>query len=203
MQRFTADSSFKPVVRLAAALAFASMAAGCKPVTFHGTAYEPPETAPSVVLDNAAGGKFDLADQHGSVVLLFFGYTHCPDVCPTTLSDWKRVKRELGHNASRVKFVFVSVDPARDDPATLHAYVSRFDADFIGATADSTTLAQIEKSFHVESSREDSSSATGYVVTHPSQTFMVDKAGRLRLLYSFGMKTSDVVSDIRGLLSGA
>ncbi len=188
---------------LALTLATTALATGCKPVAFHGTAYEPPEMAPSVVLNNAAGGKFDLADQHGSVVLIFFGYTHCPDVCPTTLSDWKRVKAELGHNASRVKFVFVSVDPARDDPATLHAYVSRFDPDFIGATSDSTTLANIEKSFHVESAREETESASGYVVTHPSQTFVVDKDGNLRLLYSFGMKTSDVVSDIRNLLHGA
>lgn len=172
-------------------------------MAFHGTAYEPPAKAPSVVLNNAAGGKFDLADQQGSVVLLFFGYTHCPDVCPTTLSDWKRVKAELGHNASRVKFVFVSVDPARDDPRTLHAYVSRFDPDFIGVTSDSTTLARIEQSFHVQSAKEQTGSASGYVVTHPSQTFVIDKDGNLRLLYSFGMKTSDVVSDIRELLRGA
>ena len=184
-------------------IACAALVIGCKPVAFHGTAYEPPAAAPVVVLDNAAGGKFDLADQHGSVVLLFFGYTHCPDICPTTLSDWKRVKSALGRSASKVRFVFVSVDPARDDPATLHAYVSRFDPDFIGATSDSSTLARIEKSFHVESTKEETGSASGYVVTHPSQTFVVDKNGNLRLLYSFGMKTSDVVADIRELLSGA
>src|SRR6185437_9983166 len=135
--------------------------------------------------------RFSLADQRGSVVLLYFGYTHCPDVCPTTLSDWKRVKTSLGRDASRVRFVFVSVDPDRDDP------------DFIGATGDSATLAGIEHSFHVSSSREESASASGYSMTHPSQTFVIDKSGNLRLLYSFGMQTSDVVSDIRQLLRGA
>jgi protein SCO1/2 len=155
------------------------------------------------VLNAASGGRFSLAEQRGSVVLLYFGYTHCPDVCPTTLSDWKRVKSGLGRDASRVRFVFISVDPNRDDPATLQRYVSRFDPDFIGATGDSATLAGIERSFHVSSSREESPSADGYAVTHPSQTFVIDKNGDLRLLYSFGMQTSDIVSDIRQLLRGA
>ncbi|MEO7217746.1 MAG: SCO family protein [Gemmatimonadaceae bacterium] len=176
---------------------------GCKPVSFHGTTYEPPETAPVVNLKTATGADFSLANEKGSVVLLFFGYTHCPDICPTTLSDWARVKAALGRDASRVRFVFISVDPARDDPATLKSYVSRFDPDFIGATADTATLARIEKSFHVESSREESKSASGYDVTHPSQTFVVDRNGDLRILYSFGMATNDVVSDIRQLLRGA
>lgn len=186
------------------ALSLSALATACKPVSFHGTAYEPPTAAPPVVLQKVGGGKFTLADEHGSVVLLYFGYTHCPDICPTTLSDWKRIKSALGRDASRVRFVFISVDPARDDPATLQRYVSRFDPDFIGATSDSASLTKIEHDFHVMSSREaDTSSAAGYVVTHPSQTFVVDKRGDLRLLYSFGMPTSEVVSDIRQLLRGA
>lgn len=185
------------------ALAVAAVLSGCKPASFHGTAYEPPEKAPVVNLKTANGGDFNLANEKGSVVLLFFGYTHCPDICPTTLSDWARIKSGLGRDASRVRFVFISVDPARDDPATLKRYVSRFDPDFIGATSDTATLGRIEKSFHVESSREESNSASGYVVTHPSQTFVVGRNGDLRLLYSFGMPTNEVVSDIRQLLRGA
>jgi protein SCO1 len=203
MQRSRARSS---PVRTASLLALAwtlASVAGCKPASFHGTAYEPPETAPTVVLERAGGGQFSLADQKGSVVLLFFGYTHCPDVCPTTLSDWKRVKSGLGRDTVRVRFVFVSVDPERDDPATLQRFVSRFDPSFIGATSDSANLARIEHAFHVTSTREPATSAGAYDVTHPSQTFVVDKKGELRLLYSFGMQTSDVVSDIRQLLRGA
>jgi protein SCO1/2 len=192
-----------------AALSTVLVAGACsRPVSFHGTAYEPPEQAPPVVLRSAAGGEFSLADQRGSVVLLFFGYTHCPDICPTTLSDWKRVKRSLGDQASRVRFVFISVDPARDDPATLRRYLRGFDPAFIGATGDSATLSRIEHSFHVMSSHEmpahaHGSAAADYAVTHPSQTFVVDRNGNLRLLYSFGMPTDDVVSDIRELLRGA
>jgi len=191
-----------PLPLLAAGFA-ASLAVGCKPATFHGTSYEPPVKAPEVVLQRTGGKTFTLADQKGSVVLIYFGYTHCPDVCPTTLSDWKRIKSALGRQASRVRFVFISVDPARDDPATLQHYVSNFDPSFIGATGDSTTLAQIEHEFHVTSSIENNGSAGGYEVSHPSQTFVVDKKGNLRLLYSFGTDTRDIVDDVRQLLSGA
>ena len=203
MQRSAARSYPWKALPLLAAACIVMLAMGCKPATFHGTAYEPPAKAPAVVLKTANGGTFSLADQKGSVVFLYFGYTHCPDVCPTTLSDWKRIKTALGRDASRVRFVFISVDPARDDPATLHHYVSTFDPSFIGATGDSATLAHIERSFHVMSGREETGSANGYAVIHPSQTFVVDKRGNLRLLYSFGTNTSDIVADIRQLLSGA
>ena len=189
----------------AVVISFATMllATGCRPASFHGTAYEPPGPAPAVVLQRADGGRFVLADQRGSVVLLYFGYTNCPDICPATLSDWKRVKTALGRDASRVRFVFVSVDPARDDPATLRRYISRYDPAFIAATADSATLGNIEREFHVTSGREQSASASGYAMTHAVQTFIIDKRGDLRLLYSFGMPTADVVSDVRQLLRGA
>jgi protein SCO1/2 len=202
MQRSSAGPTHRHIVAVAAAAALIAFAAGCKPPSFHGTAYEPPEKAPPVLLRQTSGGDFSLADQRGSVVLLYFGYTHCPDVCPTTLTEWKRLKTALGRDASRVRFVFISVDPARDDPATLQRYVRRFDPDFIAATADSATLANVEHSFHVTSAREETGSANGYAVTHPAQTFVVDKRGDLRLLYSLGMDTNDVVSDIRQLLRG-
>ncbi len=203
MQRSAARWSRRKTQSLLSAACVATLAAGCKPATFHGTAYEPPARAPDVVLQTAKDGRFSLADQKGSVVFLYFGYTHCPDVCPTTLSDWKRIKSALGADASRVRFVFISVDPARDDPATLQHYVGTFDPGFIGATSDSATLAHIEQAFHVTSRREETASAEGYAVIHPSQTFVVDKRGDLRLLYSFGTNTSDIVSDVRQLLRGA
>jgi protein SCO1 len=203
MQLWKAQPRAQTIAPLLAMALTMAAAAGCKPASFHGTAYEPPEKAPPVVLRQSNGGQFSLADQRGSVVLLYFGYTHCPDICPTTLSDWKRVKAELGRDASRVRFVFISVDPARDDAATLQRYVTRFDPAFIGATGDPTALAGIERSFHVTSAREETGPANGYAVTHSSHTFVIDKRGNLRLLYSFGMEPADVVSDIRELLRGA
>jgi protein SCO1/2 len=178
-------------------------ACGAKPPSFSGTAFDPPEPAPAVTLHRADGAPFSLRDQRGDVVLVFFGYTHCPDMCPTTLSDWARVRRALGDDARRVRFVFVSVDPARDTPVGVQAYAARFDSSFVGLTGDSTTLAALQRAFHVTSGREDTGSASGYAVTHASQTFVIDPRGRLRLLYSFGMPTDGVVSDIRTLLKGA
>ncbi len=177
--------------------------AGCKPPSFHATVYDPAGPAPAVSLVRANGSRFSLSDERGSVVLLFFGYTHCPDVCPTTLADWKRMKISLGRDASRVRFVFISVDPSRDDPATVQNYVSRFDPGFIGVTGDSATIAGIESAFHVSSARVASSSANGYAMSHSARTFVVDKRGDLRLLYSFGLPTDGIVSDIRQLLRGA
>ena len=189
---------------MAATVVLASSTAACRPASFHGTAYEPAERAPDVVLEQSGGRRFLLADQKGRVVLLFFGYTHCPDVCPTTLTDWKRISSALGRDTSRVRFVFVSVDPARDDPTTIQRYVERFDPSFIGATADPARLAAIERAFHITSSQAaEPGSASGYSVIHASQTFVIDKKGDLRLLYSFGMPAADVVSDIRQLLKGA
>ncbi len=107
--------------------ALALLLAACKPVTYHGTAYDPPEPAPPLALSRADGSPFSLAAQRGSVVLLYFGYTHCPDLCPTTLADWHRARAALGRDAERTRWVFVSVDPARDDPVTLQRYVSGFD----------------------------------------------------------------------------
>ena len=209
MQRWHRATSRGRVTRAGKAilLAGAIITTGCKPASFHGTVYDPPQHAPDVVLQEASGARFSLAEQQGKVVLLFFGYTHCPDICPTTLSDWKRIKAQLGRDTTRVRFVFISVDPARDDPATLERYVAEFDPGFIGATADSARIASIEHAFHVSSSREVSTSAkpsaNGYAVSHASQTFVVDKFGDLRLLYGFGMPTDEVVSDIRLLLKGA
>jgi protein SCO1/2 len=168
--------------------------------SFNGVVYDPPEPAPAMQLTRGDGSSFDLREQRGSVVLVFFGYTHCPDICPMTLSDWVKVKRALGGDASRVQFVFVSVDPARDTPALTQRYVSEFDPSFIGLTGDSAQVARAENLFHVTSSREKVQSANGYAVGHAAQSFVISPQGRLRLLYPPGIPTDAVVSDIKKLL---
>jgi protein SCO1/2 len=204
MQRSDRYPWFSKAILATTALGVTALTTACKPASFHGTAYDPPEVAPPVVLTTASGnGTFSLADQKGKVVLLYFGYTHCPDMCPTTLNDWKHMKEQLGGEASRVRFVFISVDPGRDDPATLEKYVDSFDPEFIGATSDSTSIAAIEKSFHIGSSHETPDANGDYAVAHSAHTFIVDGKGRLRLLDSYGMLVADAVSDIRQLLDGA
>ena len=167
---------------------------------FHGVVFDPPEPAPAVMLTRGDGSTFDLRQQHGAVVLLFFGYTHCPDVCPTTLSDWVKIKRGLGRDADRVRFVFITVDPARDTPRATQQYAAGFDRDFIGLSGDSAQVAQAQTLMHVTSSREYGAPSGEYTMSHAAQWFVVDREGRVRLLYPPGTPVDGVVADLKRLL---
>jgi len=177
---------------------------------FNGLAVDPLMQAPALALRDSAGGRFDLAHERGHVVLLFFGYTRCPDVCPTTLADWSRVKRELGRQTDRVRFVFVSVDRERDSPADVQRYVDRFDGSFVGLTGDANELRELQRRYGITSQPIDPTTGAGmdpshmthdtpYAVAHSTQTFVIDKRGRLKLLFGVGMERDRMVSDLRRL----
>jgi protein SCO1/2 len=167
---------------------------------YHGIAVDPPEAAPPLRLARADGPAFDLAQERGKVVLLFFGYTHCPDVCPTTLADWKRVKQGLGADTARVRFVFVSVDPERDTPQAAAEYARQYDAGFVGLSGTPAEIDAVKRAFRVQAAREETGSAAGYSVGHTTLTYVVDPEGRLRLMYSFGPTPADVTADVQHLL---
>jgi protein SCO1/2 len=184
------------------------------PSGFYGSTLPEPRPAPPMRLVEHGGRVFDLAGQRGKVVLLFFGYTHCPDVCPTTLADWRRVKGTLGGDTARVRFVFVSTDPARDTPEAARAYVTKFDSSFYGLSGDSATIAGLERAFMVRSFREaaatDSAGAAvadahagheAYSVAHSTRTFVIDEAGRWRLIMPAGAGPAMIAADVRKLLS--
>jgi len=152
------------------------------------------EPAPPLRLPMAGGGVFDLQAQRDTTVVLFFGYTHCPDVCPTTLADFAAVRRRLGSRAARVKFVFVTVDPARDDPARAMAWARGFDATFIGLSGDSSALAAIQRGFHV-ASMITRDSAHGLVVSHSTTVFVVGPHGLLRERVSLTPRRGDDLYD--------
>lgn len=169
---------------------------------FHGATFEPVETAPNFKLTTHRGEPFTLSDQKGKVVVLFFGFTSCPDVCPTTLAHFRHVKQRLGEAADDVRFVMVTVDPERDDQERMRQYVEAFDPDFIGLTG---TLAELEAAwdaYHVRPQKiEVPGSALGYSVSHPASAYVVDPAGNLRLLHFYGMPADMVAEDIQKLLS--
>jgi len=191
--------------------------AGCdrlRPPTFHGATLEPPAPAPTLRLPIAAAVRdtlaappgpartFDLARataDSGRTALVFFGYTHCPDVCPTTLADWTRVKRLLGPDAARARFVFVTVDPERDTPTVVGRYVAQFDTSFVGLAGSRAAVDSVQRAWGVASFR-DGGSDSAYTVAHPAQVFAVDPEGRLRLTYSLGARPDDVAADLRHLL---
>lgn len=144
-----------------------------------------PRLAPEMRLTAHGGQVFDLQNERGNVVLIFFGYTHCPDICPTTLADFAGVKRRLEGRADSVKFVFISVDPARDTPEKAMAYARNFDRSFIGLTGDSASLAQIQRGFRTASYIERDTSPD-YLVAHSASVYIIGADGTVHETLRFG-----------------
>lgn len=144
-----------------------------------------------------------LADFKGKVVLLFFGYTHCPDVCPTTLAEAAGAMQELGPRADRVQVLFVTVDPERDTPALLARYVPSFHPSFLGLHGDAKQLADTARDFKVFVQKTPAGSPGEYLIDHSAGTFVFDAQGRLRLYHGYGKGVASLVHDIKLLLDGA
>ncbi len=181
-------------------LLLSALLAACGAYQYKGTTH-PGDPAPDFILPTAKGGTFRLSDQRGRVVLLFFGYTHCPDVCPTTLAEARQILQALGKQAAQVRFVFITVDPRRDTLDDLAAYTAHFHPDIIALGGDEATLQPVYDAYHVYIEKVPAEgSETEYTVTHTARVFLVDAQGRLRLSYAFGTPWQDVVSDIRHLL---
>jgi protein SCO1/2 len=173
----------------------------CGGPSFRGSTLDEPVLVPDVGLTDQHGEEFRLSELRSNVVLLFFGYTQCPDVCPTTLITWRQVHRALGDDVDRVRFVFVTVDPERDTAEQLGMHVSAFNPDFIGLTGTPDDLEALYRVFDIFSEKVIASgSATGYLISHTATTFVVDLEGRWRLRESYGTPVEDLVNDIRLLL---
>ena len=199
------------------ALAALTALAACDDLRpYHGVVYDTPEPAPALALGAPGGRTFDIAAERGNVVLVFFGYTRCPDICPTTLADWAKVKRTLGTRAERVRFVFVSVDPERDSPEATHRYAQRFDPAFVGLAGTPAQTEEVKRAWKVAAypdigappgaphgdmahgdARDD---GAAHRVVHSPPVYVVDRDGRLRLVYTSGVTSDQVASDVARLL---
>lgn len=190
-------SPMRPVRSLTVALAL--LAAACVEKPWHGISLDPPSAAPPLAMSRADGGRVTLADAKGDVVLLYFGYTHCPDVCPTTMADWSRAKRALGADTTDVRFIFLSVDPERDTPAAARAYAAQFDAGFAGHGVTDLELARIRRDWGIAVYPEGDPRTPDYTVAHPAHTYVVDRVGRLRLMIPPGVRGEEIAEDLRRL----
>jgi protein SCO1 len=141
-----------------------------------------------------------LADFHGKVLVVFFGFTHCPDFCPTTLAELARTREQLGAAAERVQVVMVTVDPERDTPQVLREYVTALDPTFIGLTGDNEAIARTAREFKVFYQKAGGAKPEIYNVDHSSGTFVFDPAGRVRLLVGYGQGAEVFAHDIKLLL---
>jgi protein SCO1/2 len=190
--------------RLAAiVLSIALLVAGCsEPQNFHSTNISGVEWGRDFNLADHHGQPRRLADFKGKVVVLFFGYTQCPDVCPTTLASMRDALKLLGNDAARVQVLFVTLDPVRDTPELLAAYVPQFDPSFIGLRGDETTVAAVAKDFKVFYVKQPGTTPDNYSIDHSTGSYAFDPQGRLRLLLRHGETPATVAADLKLLLSG-
>lgn len=172
-----------------------------RPPNLHGMMLQAHERALDFSLTDPAGQVVKLSDYRGKVVLLYFGYTFCPDVCPATLAQASEAMKQLGNDAERVQLIMISVDPERDTPDETQNYVEQFDPRFIGLTGDLDALTRISTEFGVVFEKHDGSAATGYLIDHTATLTVVDRDGYARLILPFGVSGADMANDLRYMLS--
>jgi len=179
------------------------MLAGCDAggPKFKNTDITGAEYARGFELTDHAGKPRTLADFRGKVVVVFFGYTRCPDVCPTTMVEMKQVMQKLGADADKVQVLFVTLDPERDTPAVLAQYVPAFDTRFLGLFGDMAATVKTAKEFKVFFEKRAGASPDSYTVDHTAASYVFDPAGRLRL-YVKHDQIGTLVDDIATLLKG-
>ena len=190
--------------RLILALAPAAWLAGCdraaapafKAIDITGAEY-----AQGFDLPDASGRRRTLADFKGKVTLVFFGYTQCPDVCPTTLLEIAEVRKALGADGERIQGVFVSVDPERDTPEVLKAYVDNFGAGFVALRGTLEETAAVAKAFKVYYAKVPGQAAGSYTMDHTAGSYVFDASGKVRLFTRYGSGPEALKHDLQILLS--
>jgi protein SCO1 len=172
------------------------------PVTFHNTDLTGATFGRRLELSDHNGQKRSLANFHGRVVIVFFGYTSCPDICPTMLARLAGVMKVLGPASQNVQVLFVTLDPERDSAERLKAFVPWFYPSFLGLRGDAAQIKVVTEEFRIFSARKNVDSDLGYVLDHSSGAYVLDPAGRLRLYVKDGASVEDIAADIIQLLGG-
>lgn len=161
--------------------------------------FEPPRAAPELSLEASSGGPLSLAEHRGKVVLLGFGFTSCPQVCPTTLGVLAQARKRLGPLGEQVQVIYVTVDPERDTADRMRAYLKGFDPTFVGGTGTPAQLAVVRKNYGVMAERKNIGNS--YSVAHSSSVYLIDRNGLLRAMMPYGRAPEDYVHDLQALLS--
>jgi protein SCO1/2 len=186
------------MVRALATLLLLGLAAGgvhADDAALKAGTFDPPRAAPDFTLRGSDGSDLSLSRYRGKVVILFFGYTHCPAVCPTTLATLARAHKELGDAAKDLQVVYVTVDPEHDDVARLKEYLANVNPTFRGATGTPEELEAVRRSYGVTSTKLGEG-----LFNHSSSTFLIDRTGLLRALMPYGQPPDAYVHDLRILL---
>ena len=192
------NTSVLPLCLIAASFWFGASGAA-EVMSLRAGAFTPPREAPDFALEGSDGRELKLSAFRGKVVVLGFGFTSCPDVCPTTLSVLAQARKSLGVLAKDMQVIYITVDPERDDPDQMRRYLATFDATFLGGTGPAEKLAAIRKEYGIAAEKKTYGSQ--YSVAHSSYTYLIDREGRLRALMPYGRTPDDYVHDVRILLN--
>ena len=191
----------------AALIATGAAVSGCKPETskpnFKGVDVTGAEYAKDIPLNDADGKRRSLKDFQGKVAAVFFGYTQCPDVCPTTLQELAEVKQQLGADGNKLVAVFVTLDPERDKPEMLKAYVANFDASFVGLHGTEEETAAVAKDFKLFYKKVPGKTPETYTLDHSAGTYLYDTKGQLRVYERYGGGVELLTHDVKELLKQA
>ncbi len=189
------------------AVAIASiLASGCtllasKPYVFNGLLVDDPVAAPDFTLTDQNFQQVSLRDFHGQIVLLFFGFTNCPDVCPATLGTWKQLQRALGEQSQHVRFIMITVDPERDTPERMGKHLSLFHPEFIGLGGSVEDIEDVAQDYNVFFEKANVGSASGYLVNHTTLTYVIDSDGKLVLAHRpYETQAQEIADDLEQLL---
>lgn len=162
--------------------------------------FDPPRMAPDFSLPSSRDNQFTLSEQRGKLLVLGFGFTNCPNVCPMTLANLAQVYKNLGALAGQVQVVYMTVDPERDTPARLREYLTNFNSHFVGVTGSADELAAVRQAYGIIAKKEVHKNGGNYEVHHSSYIYLIDRDGLLRALVPFGKSADDITHDIKILL---
>lgn len=186
-------------------LALSVVLTACSPdkPAFRGVDITGADYAKDFALTDQNGQTRHLKDFVGKAVIVFFGYTQCPDVCPTSLQELAEVKRQLGPDGDKLQGVFITVDPERDTQELLKAYMGSFDPTFVALRPTPDQLQPLLKDFKIYAKKVEGRSATSYTMDHSAQSYTYDPQGRLRLYNRYGSGAQTLLEDVKLLLKGA
>jgi len=163
--------------------------------------FEPAQPAPEFALKGSDGAALNLARFKGKLVLLVFGFTNCPEVCPTTLATLAQARKQLGADATDVQVVYVTVDPERDNLDRIRQYLAAFDPSFIGGTEAPARLTEMRKRYGVVAEKIASKQPNAYGMNHSTSVWLIDRTGKLRAMMPYGHEAKDFVHDLKLLLA--
>ena len=175
--------------------------AAAAPLQFQGVDITGADYAQTLSLPDASGQMRTLADFKGKVVVVFFGYTQCPDACPTTMAELAQVKKTLGKDGERVQGIFVTVDPQRDTPEVLKSYLASFDPSFVALRGTPEQTQAVAKEFKVFFAKVPGTTEGSYTVDHTAGSYLLDANGKIRVFERYGSGAPALTADLKALLA--